>query len=38
MQVSGSSAIDFSEAGISPTVLHFPPAVLYKAVYCLGLI
>lgn len=38
MQVSGSSAADFSDAGISPTVLHSPPAGLYKAVYCLGLV
>lgn len=38
MQVSGSSAMDFSDTGISRTVLHSPPAVFYKAAYCLGLI
>lgn len=38
MQVSGSSAIDFSHTGISCAVLHSPPAVFYKAAYCLGLI
>jgi len=38
MQVSRSSATDFSDAGISPSVLHSPPVVFYKAADCLGLI
>lgn len=38
MQGSRNSAIDVGNAGISPTVLLSPPAVFYKAVYCLGLV
>lgn len=38
LRLGGSSAPDFSHTGISPAVLHSPPAAAYKAVYCSGLI
>lgn len=38
LRLGGSSGPDFSPAGISPAVLHSPPAGAYKAVHCSGLI